>query len=227
MGPHILIADDHDLFRRGLRYALMDAIADVRVTEAESLGRVLELLTQHADISLASFDLRMPGMRDGQALPEVRRLYPVLPIAVLSGREGRHIILETLAFGASGFIPKTLPAEDIVAAMQDIMGGRIYVPPTITAIGSDDEPAPGRVAVAGQPQRLFDLASLTPRQHDVFDLMLAGRSTKEMARSLDIAEGTVKIYLAAIFRLLEARNRVEAVTKAVGFGFMPGPRGTR
>jgi len=74
---------------------------------------------------------------------------------------------------------------------------------------------------------VFDPAALTPRQRDVFGLMMSGRSTKEIARSLAIAEGTVKIYLAAIFRQLDAHNRVEAVTKALGMGVVPNPRDPR
>ena len=226
-GLHIMIADDHDLFRRGLRYALADSIPDIRVTEAESLGQALGILSQHPDIALASFDLRMPGMQDGRALQEVRRLHPALPIAVLSAHEGRQIILDTLGFGASGFIPKGLPAEDIVAAMRDIVDGRIYVPPNITTLDRDDDTPPTRATNDAQPPRRFDPTALTPRQREVFELMLGGKSTKEMARALDIAEGTVKIYLAAIFRLLDARNRVEAVTKSLGLGFTPSPRATR
>ncbi|MEI7710913.1 MAG: response regulator transcription factor [Rhodospirillales bacterium] len=226
-GPHILIADDHDLFRRGLRYALTDMLPDARVTDADSLEKALEILAQHPEIALASFDLRMPGMQDGRALQEVRRQHPALPIAVLSAREGRQIILDTLGFGASGFIPKSLPAEDIVAAMHDIMDGRIYVPPNITAIDREDSTEPIRATTDPQILRKFDPSALTPRQREVFDLMVAGKSTKEMARTLDIAEGTVKIYLAAIFRMLDARNRVEAVTKSLGLTFNSTPRATR
>ena len=219
-GPHILIADDHDLFRRGLRYALVDTVPGVVVSEASSLEHALEILTAWNEIALASFDLMMPGMGDGQALADIRRLYPNLPIAVLSASEGRRVILESLEAGASGFIPKSLPADEIVAALHDIMVGRIYVPPHIIAIERSgwlpsSSPARGRA---------FDPVTLTPRQHEVFDLMMAGRSTKEMARALDIAEGTVKIYLAAIFRLLEARNRIDAVTKAIALGFTPSSR---
>jgi DNA-binding NarL/FixJ family response regulator len=224
---HILIADDHDLFRRGLRYALTDSFADIRVSDADSLGQALDILAENPDIALASFDLRMSGMQEGRALQEVRRLYPALPIAVLSAQEGRQIILDTLGFGASGFIPKGLPAEDIVAALRDILDGRIYVPPTITALDRDDGAVFARAATDPQPPRKFDPNALTQRQREVFELMLAGKSTKEMARALDIAEGTVKIYLAAIFRLLDAHNRVEAVTKSLGLGFTPSPRATR
>ena len=218
-GPHILIADDHDLFRRGLRYALVDTRPDVRISEADSLASALEQLAASDDIALASFDLRMPGMRDGQALSDIRRQYPSLPIAILSAREGRRIILEMLECGASGFIPKNLPAEDIVGAMLDIMAGRIYVPPHITALDPGASATPQRPAANGATSRPFDPTDLTPRQREVFDLMLTGRSTKEIARALDIAEGTVKIYLAAIFRLLEVRNRIEAVSKSMGLGF--------
>ena len=212
LGPRILIADDHDLFRRGLRYALLDTMPDARVTEAATLDRALELLAEHQDIGLASFEIRMPGMREGQALPAIRRVYPALPIAVLSGKQGRQVILEMLEFGASGFIPKSLPAEDIVAAMQEIMAGRIYVPATIIAISEGDNP--DDVTIPAMGSRPFDQAGRTPRQREVFELMAAGKSTKEIARSLEIAEGTVKIYLAAIFRQLNARNRVEAVAKS-------------
>jgi DNA-binding NarL/FixJ family response regulator len=225
--PHILIADDHDLFRRGLRYALVDTIPDVRVSEANTLDSALQQLSASNDIAVASFDLRMPGMRDGQALPDIRRQYPNLPIVILSAREGRRVILQMLEFGASGFIPKSLPAVDIVAALLDVMVGRIYVPPHITALDPGAGTIPDRSAANSASNPTFDPSALTPRQREVFDLMLTGRSTKEMARTLDIAEGTVKIYLAAIFRLLDVRNRIEAVTKSLSLGSIAGRRHPR
>ncbi len=226
-GPHILIADDHDLFRKGLRYALTDALPGVTVSEASTLYEALGQLDTCTNVSLASFDLTMPGMREGEALRDIRHRYPKLPIAVLSGRESRQTILESLAAGASGFIPKSLPAGEIVAALMEVMTGRIFVPPRITAIESDSVAPPAPVLPAPLGSRGFDPAALTPRQREVFALLMSGRSTKEIARSLAIAEGTVKIYLAAIFRQLDARNRVEAVTKALGMGVGPTPRDQR
>jgi len=226
-GPHILIADDHDLFRKGLRYALSDVLPGVTVSEAGTLDDALGKLSTCTNVSLGSFDLTMPGMREGQALREIRRLFPRLPIVVLSGHESRQTILESLAAGVSGFIPKSLPAGEIVAAIMEVMTGRIFVPSLITAIESDNFEPKGMMLPAPAGSREFDPTALTPRQRDVFALMMSGCSTKEIARSLAIAEGTVKIYLAAIFRLLDARNRVEAVTKALGMGFAPRPRDPR
>ncbi len=224
-GPHILIADDHALFRKGLRYALADVLPDLTVSESGTFSDALDKLNTCTNVSLASFDLTMPGMRDGQALREIRQLYPRLPMVVLSGHEGRQTILECLAAGASGFIPKSLPAGEIVAAIMEVMTGRIFVPSRIIAIEPDSVIPPLLPAQTGA--HVFDPAALTPRQRDVFGLMMSGRSTKEIARSLAIAEGTVKIYLAAIFRQLDAHNRVEAVTKALGMGVVPNPRDPR
>jgi DNA-binding NarL/FixJ family response regulator len=206
---------------------LADALPGVTVSEASTLYEALGQLNTCTNVSLASFDLTMPGMRDGEALREIRHLYPRLPIAVLSGHESRQLILESLAAGASGFIPKSLSAGEIVAAIMEVMTGRIFGPPRSTAIEPDSVAPPPPVLPAPMGPRGFDPTALTPRQRDVFALMMNGRSTKEIARSLAIAEGTVKIYLAAIFRQLDARNRVEAVTKALGMGVEPMPRDQR
>ena len=233
LNPRFLIADDHDLFRRGLIYALTDRIEGLQVIESGSFEGALEALASQGPFDLASFDLRMPGMQEGQSLAAIRRLYPKLPIAVLSGFEDRQNILNALSLGASGFIPKSLPADEIVAAMVEIMGGRIYIPPSITAFEEVDDHTRDRVAEPLEapdhppPVSAADIANLTPRQRDVLRQLVAGRSTKEICRDLHLAEGTVKIHLTALFRALGARNRVEAVANAIKLGFgqvSPGPR---
>ncbi len=107
----ILIADDHDLFCRGLRYALLDAFERVEIVEARSIAKAIAALDRQDGFALASFDLRVPGMDWGKALPGIRRMRPSLPIIVLSGFEERRHILEAIAFGASGFVPKSRPTE--------------------------------------------------------------------------------------------------------------------
>lgn len=218
---HILIADDHDLFRRGLRYALTDRIDSVKVTEVGSFDEALTAIAGNPEITLASFDLRMPGMQLGQSLLSVRRLYPKLPIVVLSGFEDRQHVLSALQLGASGFIPKSLSAEAIVAAMLDILQGRIFIPASVIEVDSAATETSGEANPREPLRGPGDLSHLTQRQREVLERLLAGRSTKEIGRDLDLAEGTVKIHLAALFRMLGARNRVEAVSKAISLGFPP------
>jgi DNA-binding NarL/FixJ family response regulator len=125
----------------------------------------------------------------------------------MSGSEQRQDVLDALAAGAFGYIPKSLEPEAMVAAFQQVLGGGIYAP---TLLLTDPVKTP-------DPSPSLDaniIAMLTPRQCDVLRLLGKGQANKEIARALDISEGTVKIHLAAIFRLLDVRNRTEAVLKA-------------
>ncbi len=117
-------------------------------------------------------------------------------------------MLDALAAGAFGYIPKSLEPSAMIGAFQQILNGGIYAPTLLLT-----EPA----AAPPPPMSTIDpqiISTLTPRQCDVLRLLGKGQANKEIARALDISEGTVKIHLAAIFRLLDVRNRTEAVLKA-------------
>jgi DNA-binding NarL/FixJ family response regulator len=126
----------------------------------------------------------------------------------MSASEERQHVLDALAAGAFGYIPKSLEPPAMIAAFTQILNGGIYAP---TLLLTEPTPAHESPALAVDAQIL---ATLTPRQCDVLRLLGKGQANKEIARALDISEGTVKIHLAAIFRLLDVRNRTEAVLKA-------------
>jgi DNA-binding NarL/FixJ family response regulator len=137
----------------------------------------------------------------------LRHAFATLRLVVMSGSEQRQDELDALAAGAFGYIPKSLDPEAMKAAFQQVLGGGIYAP-TLLLTDPARAPAPSAPLDAGV------IAMLTPRQCDVLRLLGKGQANKEIARALDISEGTVKIHLAAIFRLLDVRNRTEAVLKA-------------
>ena len=146
-------------------------------------------------------------MKGAASIRELRHTYALLRCVVMSGSEQRQDVLDALAAGAFGYIPKSLDPEAMVAAIQQVLGGGIYAPTLLLT-----EPAE-----TPEPSATIDpavMAMLTPRQYDVLRLLGKGQANKEIARALDISEGTVKIHLAAIFRVLEVRNRTEAVLKA-------------
>ncbi len=172
--------------------------------EAASLDEALSRLGDTDDIALAIFDLSMPGMQSAASLAAVRECYPDLPIAVVSGSDSRTDVLAALAAGVNGFVPKGLRDDDLVAALKTILGGAIYVPATLAQSAAATEPATTGI----------DLARLTPRQREVLDLLVEGRSNKEIARALDLGHGTVKIHLAAVFRHLGVSNRAAAAAIA-------------
>lgn len=207
----ILLADDHALFRQGIRHLIGDSIKGAQIVEADGFDSALEALSAHGGAALIVLDLRMPGMAGAGSLRAMRDAYPAAKLVVLSASESRHDILEALSAGVHGYITKTAQPEDIAAAFKYVLGGGVYVPPLLSqAVDETPVPPPQPSAV----QAAVDLARFTPRQRDVLRLLAAGKSNKEIARDLDLAEGTVKIHLAAVFRALNARNRTEAVVLA-------------
>jgi DNA-binding NarL/FixJ family response regulator len=209
------IADDHAMFRAGLRLLLEDSFQGCTVEEAASLSELEELLAGDDDFDLVMADLRMPGMNGGQTFARLRAGFPRVRIIAISGSEDRQDVLDVLGAGAFGFVPKALDPEPMVAAFRQVMAGGVYAPSLLAQTPMEMHPRPAAaLAPAPPPQDGPATALLTPRQRDVLRLLEAGRSNKEIARALDISEGTVKIHLAAVFRLLDARNRTEAVLKA-------------
>ncbi len=207
MPRQFVIADDHALFRAGLRLLLADGCGPAEVREAASLPELRALLDLDAEVDLAVVDLSMPGMSGAASLRALRHAFAQLRLVVMSGSEERQDVLDALAAGAFGYIPKSLDPEAMVAAFQQVLGGGIYAPTLLLT-------EPERTPELSAPLDASIIAMLTPRQCDVLRLLGKGQANKEIARALDISEGTVKIHLAAIFRLLDVRNRTEAVLKA-------------
>ncbi|MEQ1810113.1 MAG: response regulator transcription factor [Terricaulis sp.] len=206
MAIRALIADDHELFRSGMKQLLVDVLHAEDVREAESMDRALEILTAEGAGDLVLVDWRMPGMSGAESLAALRDGFPEAKVAVISAWEERSDILAALGAGVHGYIPKSLSSTQIATALQGILEGRIFVPP---AMGKR-EGAPGEGS--GGAFKL-DQDKLTLRQRDVLQELLKGQASKEIARTLDIAEGTVKIHLAAIYRALGVRTRAEAIAK--------------
>ena len=203
-----LIADDHGLYRMGLRMLLEDRLGVGEVIEAGGFDEALDRLADTPSIKLALFDLSMPGMGGPASLAVVRANYPDLRVAVISGLEDHANVEASLSHGLHGFIPKSLSDDKIVAALKDVMAGKVFVP-TVTAAKSGQIPSRNP-----EPTTLAAMEGLTPRQRDVLAGIVRGLANKEIARELDIAEGTVKIHLAALFSHFDVRNRTELATRA-------------
>jgi DNA-binding NarL/FixJ family response regulator len=213
--PRILVADDHGLYRRGLRMALESMLPNSEVIEADSMDAAIARLEDSSRIDLAMIDLRMDGELSLNILREIRAGYPNTRFVIISASEARADILRSLEWGVHGYISKSQSDAEIIAATSDVLSGRIYVPATI----ADFKPTIGNENCASlfvenvEPQ-LAELQKLTARQRDVLILIAEGRSNKEIARALSIAETTTKIHVAALMRVLGVRNRTEAAVRA-------------
>lgn len=213
----ILIADDHRLIVEGVKLKLAELGPDVEFAEAMDVDELRRAI--HGDeagsFDLALIDLAMPGGHGTAHLAEIIETLPRLRVIVLSGSEEPTLMKELLGMGAHGFIPKAYSPEVMLSAVRLVLSGGTYVPPMMLEENHVATQAPtsfgGTLAEASRSleERLRKL--LTERQIDVLRLLSQGKPNKLIARDLGISEGTVKIHLAAIFRALNVRNRVEAV----------------
>jgi DNA-binding NarL/FixJ family response regulator len=214
----ILIADDHRLIVEGVKLKLGELGPNTEFVIAMDMAELREALhaPEASSLSLAMIDLAMPGVRGSEHLAEVVERLPDVPVIVLSGSEDPSLMKSLLAMGVQGFIPKAYSPDVMLSAVRLVLSGGVYVPPLLLQERVDGAvPPPAAAATAAPPspdsleERLRKL--LTERQIDVLRLLSQGKPNKLIARDLGISEGTVKIHLAAIFRALNVRNRVEAV----------------
>ncbi len=208
----ILIADDHALYRSGLA-SLLDAISsDIKIVEAASYPEAIRAANEIKDLDLVLCDLGMPGMERFAGLSALVRSLEEVPVVVVSAAESSEDMGMAMDCGAHGYIPKTLDSKTVVTAVEKVIGGDIYLPPTLMGW----QPGQG-VPVSGEGPHL------TPRQRDVLNLMADGKSNKEIARILGLAEGTIKLHVTGLLKVLDANNRTQAVIKATALGLARGP----
>jgi DNA-binding NarL/FixJ family response regulator len=201
----IIIVDDHPLFRDAMKLSLGPALPDVAIAEAGSLDEVARQLDDDGDCDLVLLDLKMPGVQGLSGLAYLRAQYAGIPIAIVSGQEEPAIMRRALALGASGFIPKSTPAEQIRQAVKTILNGEIWAPAVIA------EPTAEEREVDDLSKRL---ATLTPQQVRVLMMLREGLLNKQIAYALDVSEATVKAHVSAILLKLNVDSRTQAVIAA-------------
>jgi DNA-binding NarL/FixJ family response regulator len=214
----ILVVDDHPLILEASRNLLRNLDASITLVEAQSAQAGRLLLKAHADISLALLDIGLPGITGFEFLEEVRRDFPEVAVVVLSGSDARAEVIQALDLGAMGYIPKSSTSQQMLAALRLVLSGGVYVPPMTI----DDHP-PG-IGTARPQARSGDRhvtardLGLTERQSQVLRLLLEGKPNKLICRELKLAEGTVKVHVAAILRALNVANRTQAIIELSRIG---------
>jgi len=211
---NILIADDHDLVREGLKHTLTQLPGMVTFIEAASADEVMRALLNDQPVHLIILDLHMPGTNGLELLTTLCNEHPDIPVVALSAIEDPQIIQRTIDRGAVGFIPKHVSNEVLISALQLVLAGGVYIPTEIFNKHSYDTSAAN--APANYLQRPH---KLTERQMDVLHLLSNGESNKAIARKLGLSEHTIKIHISAIFKALGVNNRTAAALAYQKIGF--------
>lgn len=198
----VLIADSHRLCRGGLMSIMSTELGLPAVAGVDDFAGAMAELDRDPQIGLLMVDFRLPGMGGMDGLRRIRLHRPELRVVVMAWHQDRGEAFEALSAGAHGYVPKDLPSPEMVHALQTVLNGQIYVPSIISDVSLKGSPA----AADGADHE----GELTLRQREVLTHLAAGLSNKEIARALNIAEGTVKVHITAAFRTLHVHNRVGA-----------------
>lgn len=200
-----IIADDHPLFRGALIQATRSICDDLDIVEAATFDEVVEAVQAHSDTDLVLLDLSMPGVQGFSGLMYLRAQFPSLPVVIVSATEDAPIIRRSMDFGASGFIPKSVGADQMRAAIKAVIDGGMWTPPDLDLSAEDD---------TEDKQMAAKLSTLTPQQVRVLMMLGRGLLNKQIAYELGVSEATVKAHVSAILQKLNVESRTQAVIAA-------------
>lgn len=196
---HILIIDDHAMFRSGLRMLLNASMPEADVSEAGTLREAIDQTSVAPCVVL--LDIKLPGLNGVEGIALLRRQWPEVPVLILSSQDDAETVRQVLARGATGFVSKAETAEKIVKLINQIL--HYGVQPSAEV---EDDSAPS--------------IRLTPRQCDVLELLCEGLSNKLIAKRLVLSENTVRWHVQAILETLKVSSRSEAAFAARQLGLV-------
>ena len=198
MTDRIIIADDHPMFREGMRRTVQRLLPKAVVQEAGDLDTVIALIGDGHDVDTLILDLRFPGLTCMSQLVELRQRLRRTTLVVVSMVDDPALIDQVMALGADGFIGKNIAPDEIGQALLAIREGEVLV----------------KFAPSGLLP--LDTHTLTTRQQEVLRLIAQGKTNKEIAKALDISPFTVRIHVSSLLRTLDVPSRAAAAVKYSG-----------
>ncbi|WP_428978283.1 response regulator [Oricola thermophila] len=206
MAVHILVADDHPLFRDAIRSAISIPLGEEFeppvITEAGDFGSAMAALKDRPDMDLVLLDLTMPGSSGLSALMSVRAAFPAVPVIVISGTDDASTVRRAIELGASGFISKSARTDAIRKGVADVLAGEIALPEGMD-LGSEHDEEIGEL--------IRRIRTLTPQQARVLGMLGQGLLNKQIAYELGVSEATIKAHVSAVLQKLDVDSRTQAV----------------
>ncbi len=205
----VLIVDDHPLFREGLKALLLGLEPSVRIAAFANVAEALAGVQAEAAPDLVLLDMALPGTSRLDALAAMRARYESAAVVVVSGDEDPVLIRDAIEAGAAGYIPKTTDPVLTIQALRLVLANGTYLPrAALKPQAAQGAPGPA----SGEAPHFSE------RQLAVLKALLQGKPNKLIARELDIAEGTVKAHLWAVYQALGVGNRAQAMYRAHELG---------
>lgn len=210
----VLVADDHSVFRTGLKHVLKSLEDEVDIIEAASFGEAIDAISEGEPVDLILIDLLMPGMEPFEGLRAMTDRCTDVPLVVVSAVENRQDTLRAIDLGAMGYIPKTASGDEFLRLLRLVLDGEIVLPRML--MGRREPSSSSIPQSRGPVARSEQLDGLTKRQREVLALLAQGKPNIEIAKDLGVSEKTVRFYISAILKSLKVANRTQAALLAAG-----------
>lgn len=227
---HLLIADDHTMFRDAMSQYLTRSNPQAKVGTTKNLAEALEYISKGTEVpDLVLLDLNMPGMDGLSGFKLFRTKFPNIPVGLLSGVAEVEDVQTAMDLGAVGYFPKTLSGRTMLKAIELVLSGEKFIPvdhatnglmPSYFIDQSSGRPTAPLPLHTKAPKDSSPAINLTPREEEVLERLVRGLSNKDIARELDLQEVTIKLHIRGICRKLGASNRTQAALKAYELGLV-------
>jgi DNA-binding NarL/FixJ family response regulator len=200
----VLIVEDHNVVRQGL-VALLNLVEGIRVVgeAADGMQAVEEHRKHQPDVTL--IDLRLPKLSGVEVIQRVRAKTPQARFVVLTTYDGDEDIYRALKAGAKAYLLKGMATEELMTTIREVHAGRSHIP----------------AAIAERLAERMGTEDLTPREGEVLEQIVSGKSNKEIATTLEISEATVKTHINTLLSKLGVTDRTQAATAAIRRGIVP------
>ncbi|MCH7554004.1 MAG: response regulator transcription factor [Chloroflexi bacterium] len=208
----ILLADDHQVVREGLR-VLLESEEDFQVVGEAADGRMTVQMAEEMQPDVVVLDLMMPTLGGLEATRQIARACPNTKIVVLSMHSDEAYVLEALKNGAWGYVLKSSPGDDLILAVRTVWAGERYLGPPLTARAID--------AYASQIREIDPYDALTDREREVLHLSAEGLTSSEIADQLSLSHRTVESHRASVMSKLNLRSKTDLIRYAFKHGIIP------
>lgn len=221
----VLLVDDHELVRRGLRSFLNSRTDILIVGEAES-GEQALTLAQDVKPDVVIMDISMPGMDGMEATRRLKSQYPECNVLALTVHEDKQYFIEMLSAGASGYITKQAAADELGAAIQSVAAGQVYLQPALARWLLEDYQRLAKKAAESAPQPpaevdMVGLDVLSGRERQVLELVAQGLNNQVIGERLELSPKTIARHRERIMHKLNMHSRTELVKFAIRTGLIP------
>jgi DNA-binding NarL/FixJ family response regulator len=214
MAVSILLADDHEVVRLGLK-VLLEAESDFQIVGQAADGLEAKSLAERLKPDLLILDIMMPGLNGLEVTRQLQQLSPKTRVIILSMQANEAYVLEALRNGAAGYVLKQSNMTELVRAIRQVLAGQNYLSPQFTQRAI--EAYKDKAAAAAQDP--YD--TLTAREREVLQLAAEGRTSAEIAEKLVVSPRTVEMHRGNLMRKLGLTNQTELVRYAIWRGILP------